>query len=61
MENQYQVGDIVCSKIAPTVPLIIMSHLSRIYYCQIKENPTHTELAYFERELMPFVATASPE
>lgn len=52
MENKYKEGEIVYSKIDPTLKLVIRRYVKRIYYCTIQEDPSRKELVYFERELM---------
>jgi hypothetical protein len=52
MENKYKEGDVVYSKIDPTLKLVIRRYVKRIYYCKIQKDPGRKELVYFERELM---------
>ena len=52
MENKYKEGDVVSSKMDPTLKLVIRRYVKRIYYCKIQEDPGRKELVYFERELM---------
>ena len=52
MENKYKEGDVVFSKMDPTLKLVIRRYVKRIYYCKIQEDPGRKELVYFERELM---------
>ncbi len=52
MENKYKEGDVVYSKIDPTLKLVIRRYVKRIYYCKIQEDAGRKELVYFERELM---------
>ena len=53
MENKFKEGDVVRAKINPNQNLIVSRYVNRIYYCKIQENPTHKDLVYFERELLP--------
>jgi|GEM_PF-1265278 len=50
--GRYKVGQVVYAKTDPYIALIVKSFLSRIYYCQIKNEPDKKELVYFERELL---------
>jgi len=53
MVNKFKEGEVVRAKVNPNQNLIVRRYVDRIYYCQIQENPTHKELVYFERELLP--------
>lgn len=50
--GKYKVGQVVYAKVDPYVALVVKSFLSRIYYCQVKNEPDKKELVYFERELL---------
>ena len=52
VQNNYNPGDTVYAKVAPTQKLIIRRYVDRIYYCKIQEDPERKELVYFERELV---------
>ncbi|RNI31301.1 hypothetical protein EFB08_01880 [Rufibacter latericius] len=53
MENQYPQGSTVFAKVNPTLKLTIRRYAKRVYYCTVAENPSHPELVYYDRELMP--------
>ena len=53
MENKFKEGEVVQAKVNPTLNLVIRRYVDRIYYCKIQSEPTHKELVYFERELIP--------
>lgn len=52
-DNIYPVGTIVRAHANPTRALEIISYLQRIYYCRAVDDESGTQLAYFERELIP--------
>ncbi|MFD2512255.1 hypothetical protein ACFSRY_00130 [Pontibacter locisalis] len=52
-ENKFQIGSEVFAKVNPDLKLTIRQYLKRIYYCTINSNPSHKDLVYFERELIP--------
>ena len=56
MENKFKVGEVVRAKINPNQNLIVKRYVDRVYFCKIQENPTHKDLVYFERELLPLDA-----
>ncbi len=53
MNNIYQEGSEVYDTENPSEKLIIRRYVDRIYYCQIKSDPTQREKVFFERELSP--------
>jgi len=53
MENKFKEGEIVHAKVNPALNLVVRRYVDRIYYCTIQVEPTHRELVYFERELIP--------
>jgi len=53
MENIFKEGEVVRAKVNPNQNLIVRRYVDRIYYCKIQADPTHKELVYFERELIP--------
>ncbi len=53
MENRFKEGEVVQAKVNPTLNLLIRRYVDQIYYCKIQSDPTHKELVYFERELIP--------
>ncbi len=55
MENRFKIGDFVFAKVRPSVPLVVRLYERRIYYCNVKMDPSAKELVYFERELMPYL------
>ncbi|MBN1822278.1 MAG: hypothetical protein JW833_16270 [Prolixibacteraceae bacterium] len=52
MENKFKAGDVVRAKENPSLNLVVRRYIDRIYYCKVQSDPTHKDLAYFERELM---------
>ncbi len=52
MEHKYKEGDIVFAKVNPTLKLKVRRYVSRVYFCQIFDDPNSKELVYFERELL---------
>lgn len=54
-KNKFKEGEVVCSKVDPRRKLMITRYLDRIYYCQLEQDPSRTNLVYFERELLPCV------
>jgi hypothetical protein len=57
MDTIYKAGTFVTAQNDPENQLVINRYLDRIYYCEAVNDPTHKLLAYFERELIPPVAT----
>lgn len=55
MDNIYKEGSFIAAKSAPGCKLIINRYIKRIYYCKAANDPSGKLLAYFERELIPFV------
>jgi len=53
MKNKFKEGEVLRAKVNPNQNLIVSSYVDRIYYCKIQADPTHKELVYFERELIP--------
>lgn len=53
MENKFKEGEVVRAKVNLNQNLLVIRCVDRIYYCKIQENPTHKEVAYFEKELIP--------
>ena len=53
MENKFKEGEVVQAKVNPSLDLVVRRYVGRIYYCKIQKDPTHKELVYFERELIP--------
>jgi len=53
MKNKFKEGEVVRAKVNPNQNLIVRRYVDRIYYCKIQENPSHKDLVYFERELLP--------
>jgi hypothetical protein len=52
MENKYATGAIVVAKVNPERKLIVRRYVDRIYFCTVQGDPSHKDLAYFERELL---------
>ncbi len=52
MDNIYKDGTLIATQNNPNRTLIINRYLDRIYYCEALNDPQHTLLAYFERELI---------
>jgi hypothetical protein len=57
MDNIYKEGTLIAAKSDPNCTLIINRYLNRIYYCQAENDPTAKMLVYFERELIPPIAS----
>jgi len=53
MKNKFKEGEVLRAKVNPNQNLIVRSSVDQIYYCKIQADPTHKELVYFERELIP--------
>jgi hypothetical protein len=53
MVNKFNKGEVVRAIVNPTLELVVMRYVHKIYYCKIQVDPDHRELAYFERELLP--------
>jgi hypothetical protein len=53
MKNKFKEGELVHAKVNPTLNLVIRRFVDRIYYCTIQADPSHKDLVYFERELIP--------
>ncbi|WP_210463634.1 hypothetical protein [Rufibacter roseolus] len=53
MENLYPQGSAVFAKVNPTVRLTIRRYAKRVYYCTVADKPSHPDLVYYERELVP--------
>ncbi|HTH55846.1 MAG TPA: hypothetical protein VL728_07345 [Cyclobacteriaceae bacterium] len=56
-DNIYKEGTIISAKTAPEVKLLIMKYRQRIYYCSALDHPEQNNFAYFERELIPPIAS----
>ncbi len=52
IDNKFNAGDEVYAKVSPEQALIVRRYVDRIYYCTIKEDASHKDLVYFERELL---------
>lgn len=52
-DNIYPEGTIVTAKIHPSLPLVIIKYLQRIYYCAPVDDKQGKQQAYFEREISP--------
>lgn len=51
MNNLFNPGDIVCTKVNPLKPLKVRLYARRIYYCDNFKFPEEKEEVFFEREL----------
>ena len=54
MEGEYKKGDVVCAKVRPLVALVVRIYVRKIYYCNVKNDPSAKELVYFGRELKSY-------
>lgn len=54
MENKFESGEIVRTKVNPDQNLTIRHYVDGIYYCTAQGDPAIEEGVYFERELIPF-------
>lgn len=52
-DNIYPEGTLVNAKVNPSLQLVIVKYLQRIYYCAVVGKEHEKQKAYFERELMP--------
>lgn len=52
-DNLYPEGTLVIAKTNPSLQLVIVKYLQRIYYCAVVGNEHKKQQAYFERELSP--------
>ncbi|HEY9047191.1 MAG TPA: hypothetical protein VIN08_14900 [Ohtaekwangia sp.] len=50
-DHLYPEGALVTAKVNPSVQLVIVKYLQRIYYCAVVGNEHAKQQAYFEREL----------
>ncbi|XOV91092.1 MAG: hypothetical protein ACFHWX_12870 [Bacteroidota bacterium] len=57
MRNRFQSGDIVYSKKAPKVKLMIRRYIDERYYCKVLNSPYSPELSFYERDL---IASSNP-
>jgi len=52
-DNIYPEGMLVTAKINPSIQLVIVKYLQRIYYCARVGDEHGKQQAYFEREITP--------
>jgi hypothetical protein len=52
MDNIYQEGSFISTKVNPAQKLKIERYIKRIYYCSAVDDPGKKFLPYFERELI---------
>ncbi|MFD1001045.1 hypothetical protein ACFQ21_17090 [Ohtaekwangia kribbensis] len=52
-DNIYPEGTLVMAKVHPSLQLVIIKYLQRIYYCAAVGDEHGKQQAYFERELTP--------
>jgi hypothetical protein len=52
-DNIYPEGTLVTAKIHPSLQLVIIKYLQRIYYCAPVDDKQGKQQAYFEREILP--------
>jgi hypothetical protein len=60
MDNIYQEGTNITTKLHPDRRLVISSYLKRIYYCRAVDDPNGKLTAYFERELLAPAPISTP-
>lgn len=58
--HKYEVGQQVCARVAPEVPLTVRRFVDAIYYCKVATMPDQREQVFFERELIPYTSQLSP-
>lgn len=58
--HKYEVGQQVCAKVAPEVPLTVRRFVDAIYYCKVATMPDQREQVFFERELIPYASQVLP-
>lgn len=51
LENRFKAGDSVYALENPTCKLIVRRYVERIYYCQLSDNLSANDQAFFDREL----------
>ena len=54
MEKRFEIGDVVCAKVKPSIALVVRLYARRIYYCNLQNQPSANEQVYFDRELKPY-------
>lgn len=54
MAKRFEIGDVVCAKVSPSIAPIVRLYARRIYYCILQNQPNANEQVYFERELKPY-------
>lgn len=52
-DNIYPEGTLVTAKTHPSLQLVIIKYLQRIYYCAAIGDEHGKQKAYFEREITP--------
>ncbi|MEQ8336510.1 MAG: hypothetical protein RIA62_04150 [Cyclobacteriaceae bacterium] len=52
MENRFKSGDVVYSKNAPRIKLIVRRCIDDVYYCKVHASAYSPEKTFYERELM---------
>jgi hypothetical protein len=52
-DNIYPEGIMVTANVNPSVKLVIIKYMQRIYYCSVAGEENGKQLAYFEREITP--------
>lgn len=58
IDNIYPIGTRITAKVDPGLQLVIDNYFHRIYYCAVVNDPDHKHLLYFERELIPPLASS---
>ncbi len=51
-KTRFKIGELVYTKVAPKVQLIVRKFYANIYYCTFADHPEKKELALFEREII---------
>ncbi|WP_350289208.1 hypothetical protein [uncultured Croceitalea sp.] len=54
MAKRFEIGDVVCAKVSPSIVLVVRLYARKIYYCTLQNQPNANEQVYFERELKPY-------
>lgn len=51
-DHRFNTGDVVYAMDAPGKALTVRRYVDRIYYCTVRDDASHKELVYFDRELL---------
>ena len=51
-KTRFKIGNLIYTKVATKVQLIVRKFYANIYYCTFADHPEKKELALFEREII---------